>query len=290
MIVGTMEKTCLITGSTSGIGKETARSLAKRGYRIILHGRDPEKGEKAAKELRSETGSESIDLLLYDLSDFGEVRKLAEKIRESYQNLNVLINNAGIWLSKRRLNGNGIEMTFVVNHLSHFLLTNLLLDRIAKSDHARIVNVSSEVHQNASIDYEDLTGEEGPSGYEAYKQSKLANVLFTFELADRVEGEGIDVNCFHPGAVRSELGRDHRFLKYLWKWFPFFRGPKEGAETAIYLATSPDVNGVSGKYFVDREESDPSPKAYEENLRQKLWNESVKLTGLESGRYFDFQG
>lgn len=274
------KKTCLITGSTSGIGRETARRLSKKGFHVIIHGRDSKKGNEVQKEIKEKSESSSVDLFTCDLSKFDDLREMARRIKENYDKLHVLINNAGMWTSKRRLNKKGIEMTFAVNHLSHFLLTHLLMNNLKKSTPARIINVTSDVHRRASINFDGFKGSEGPSGYKAYKQSKLANVLFTFELANRLTGMNISANCLHPGAVRTGLGRNHTFLKYIWRWFPFFKEPKAGAETNVYLASSAELEGVTGKYFVDKEIKDPSPKAHDPELRERLWNISEKMTDI----------
>lgn len=274
-------RVALVTGSTSGIGRETAKGLSERGMSVILHGRNRERGKKALQEIKEETGNDSLELMLADFSSFNEIRDFARTFKKRYERLDILINNAGIWLSKRRLNEDGIELTFAVNHLSHFLLTNLLLDLLDESAPSRIINVSSEVHEGATIDFDHLTGEEGPGGYGAYKQSKIANILFTYELDDRLQGTGITVNCLHPGGVRSRLGRDHRFLGVLWKYLPTLKSPKKGAETSIYLATSNKVKDVTGKYFVNKNPRRSSPESYDEKTQKRLWEISSDLTGLE---------
>ena len=197
---GMGEKVCLITGATSGIGKATAMGLANMGASVVMVGRDRGRGEAALAEIKEKSANASVDLLLADLSSQEEVRRLADEFKEAYPRLDVLINNAGVFRSERITTADGLEMTFAVNHLAYFLLTNLLLDVLKASAPSRIVNVSSGDHRNGTIDFDDLQGEKGYKGAKAYSQSKLANVLFTYELARRLEGTGVSANCLHPGA------------------------------------------------------------------------------------------
>ncbi|MBD0354155.1 MAG: SDR family NAD(P)-dependent oxidoreductase, partial [Rubrobacteraceae bacterium] len=203
---GMGEKVCLITGATSGIGKATAMGLANMGASVVMVGRDRGKGEAVMAETKEKSGNASVDLMLADVSSQEEIRRLADEFKEAYPLLDVLINNAGVFRSKRLTTADGIEMTFAVNHLAYFLLTNLLLDVLKASAPSRIVNVSSGEQRNGSIDFDDLQGEKGYKGAKAYSQSKLATVLFTYELARRLEGTGVTANCLHPGVVGTNFG------------------------------------------------------------------------------------
>src|SRR5215217_1675484 len=243
---GMGEKVCLITGATSGIGKATAMGLASMGASVVMVGRDRGRGEAAMAEIRGKSANASVDLLLADLSSQEEIHRLADVFKESYPRLDVLINNAGVIRSKRIMTADGIEMTFAVNHLAYFLLTKVLLDVLKASAPSRIVNVASGDHSNATIDFDDLQGEKGYKGAKAYSQSKLANVLFTYELARRLEGTGITANCLHPGAgVRTNFGSGVSgvFGFMVRALRPLMISPEKGAETSIYLASSPEVEG-----------------------------------------------
>lgn len=272
-------KTCLITGSTSGIGRETALGLAGREAEILVHGRDRERGGEVLDGVEKK-GGRALDLLLADFSRLEEVRRLARKVEENYERLNVLINNAGTYFPDRRLNEDGIEMTFLVNYLAPFLLTNLLLDLLESNIPARIVNVSSTMHSQTSFDFDKIKGEGAAKGFEAYRLSKLAVILFTYELAERLEGTDVTANCLHPGGIRSRLMREDKVKNLYWKYSPLLDSPKKGGETPIYLATSGDVGGVSGKYFVDKEIARSSPETYDRGLQKKVWKVSAELTGL----------
>jgi retinol dehydrogenase-14 len=279
---GMGEKVCLITGATSGIGKATAMGLANMGASVVMVGRDRGKGEAVMAEIKERSGNASVDLMLADVSSQEEIRRLAEEFKEAYPRLDVLINNAGVFRSKRITSADGIEMTFAVNHLAYFLLTNLLLDALKASAPSRIVNVSSGDHSNATIDFDDLQGEKGYKGAKAYSQSKLANVLFTYELARRLEGTGITANCLHPGVVGTNLGSGVSgvFGFMVRALRPLMKSPEQGAETSIYLASSPEVEGLSGRYFVKKAEARSSDKSYDKRLARRLWEVSAELTNL----------
>ncbi len=281
---GMDEKVCLITGATSGIGKATAMGLANMGARVVIVGRDRGKGEAAMAEIKGKSRNASVDLLLADLSSQEEIRRLADEIKDAYPRLDVLINNAGVFRSKRLTTAHGIEMTFAVNHLAYFLLTNLLLDVLRASAPSRIVNVSSGDHSNGTIDFDDLQGEKGYKGTKAYSQSKLANVLFTYELARRLEGTGVTANCLHPGAVRTNFGSGSSgFFGFMVRALrPLMISPEKGAETSIYLASSPEVEGVSGRYFVKKAEARSSDVSYDERLARRLWEVSAELTNIRA--------
>jgi retinol dehydrogenase-14 len=276
------EKVCLITGATSGIGKATAMGLANMGASVVMVGRDRGRGETAMSEIKEGNPNASVDLMLADVSSQEEIRRLAGEFREAYPRLDVLINNAGVFLSKRITTADGIEMTLAVNHLAYFLLTNLLLDMLKASAPSRIVNVSSGAQSNGTIDFDNLQGEKGYKGTKAYSQSKLANVLFTYELARRLEGTGVTANCLHPGAVRTNFGSGSSgvFGFMVRALRPLMISPEKGAETPIYLASSPKVEGVSGGYFVKKAEARSSDESYDERIARRLWEVSSALTNL----------
>jgi NAD(P)-dependent dehydrogenase (short-subunit alcohol dehydrogenase family) len=270
-------KVCLITGANSGIGKATAQGLAQMGATVVMVCRDREKGEAVQREIKAASSNESVDLLLADLSSQQSIRQLASEIRERYPRLHVLINNAGISPSARRLTNDGIESTLAVNHLAPFLLTNLLLDHLKASAPARIVNVASTAM--AAINFDDLQGEKRFNMMSIYGQSKMMNVLFTYELARRLEGTGVTVNCLHPGVVSTNLARDFTPLFRLLAQL-FFISPEKGAQTSLYLASSPEVESVSGKYFIKQREAKSAPASYDEAAAKRLWHISEELTHL----------
>jgi retinol dehydrogenase 14 len=276
------EKVCLITGATSGIGKATAMGLANMGASVVMVGRDRSRGETAMAEIKEGSPNASVDLMLADVSSQEQIRRLADEFREAYPRLDVLINNAGVFLSKRITTADGIEMTFAVNHLAYFLLTNLLLDMLKASAPSRIVNVSSGAQSNGTIDFGNLQGEKGYKGTKAYSQSKLANVLFTYELARRLEGTGVTANCLHPGAVRTNFGSGSSgvFGFMVRALRPLMISPEKGAETSKYLAFSPEVEGLSGRYFVKKAEARSSDESYDEKIARRLWEVSAELTNL----------
>jgi NAD(P)-dependent dehydrogenase (short-subunit alcohol dehydrogenase family) len=272
----------LVTGATSGIGLATARALARQGATLISVGRDPEKGSTTVAEIRQETGNPAVEFMLADLSVLDQVRGLVDEFQGRHDRLHVLINNAGGFFLRRRESADGIEMTFALNYLSPFLLTNLLLETLTASAPSRIVNVSSAMHKIAQIDLEDLEGKRRYSGAQAYGHSKLALLLFTYELARRLEGMGVTANAVHPGWVATKIGLGSGALAKILT--PFMRifasSPKEGAETSVYLASSPEVEGVSGKYWVDKEAVASSPASYDEAMARRLWEIGAEMTGL----------
>jgi NAD(P)-dependent dehydrogenase (short-subunit alcohol dehydrogenase family) len=280
---GMGEKVCLITGATSGIGKATAMGLANMGASVVMVGRDRGRGEAVMAEIKEKTSNSSVDLMLADVSSQEEIRRLADEFKEAYPRLDVLINNAGLFRSKRITTADGLEMTFAVNHLAYFLLTKLLLDVLEASAPSRIVNVSSGEQRNGTIDFDDLQGEKGYKGANAYSQSKLANVLFTYELARRLEGTGVTADCPHPGAgVRTNFGSGVTgiFGVMVRALRPVMISPEKGAETSIYLASSPEVEGLSGRYFVKKDEARSSDVSYDERIARRLWEVSAELTNL----------
>jgi NAD(P)-dependent dehydrogenase (short-subunit alcohol dehydrogenase family) len=274
----------LVTGANTGIGKWTAIGLTQRGAAVVIHSRNPEKGRAAQDEIRRQSGSADVDLLLADFSSLAEVRRLAAEVLERYPRLDVLVNNAGLISGRRAESADGYELTFAVNHLAPFLLTNLLLDRIVASAPARIVTVSSRTHLRSAIDFDDLDLRHGYQAMEAYSRSKLANVLFTRELARRLEGTGVTANCLHPGVVRSDFGSSGDLGGVMgvgWAVMqPFLLSPKQGADTSIYLASSPEVAGISGEYFDRRRVARTSTRARDMAAAAELWRVSAERVGL----------
>jgi NAD(P)-dependent dehydrogenase (short-subunit alcohol dehydrogenase family) len=277
-------KVCVITGASSGIGKSSAAGLAKLGATVVMVCRNKGRGETARDEIRKLTSvkEENLDLMVADLSSLDSVRSLATSILGNYQGLDVLINNAGLILSKRTPTPDGLETTFEVNYLSHFLLTNLLLSLLKASAPSRIINVSSDAHVGGRIRFDDLQGEGRYRGMKAYSQSKLAQILFTHELSRRLDGTGVTVNSVHPGVVRTNWGRTGAgVLSVVLKLVgPFARSPEKGADTVVYLASSPEVGSVTGKYFFDRKATRSSKESYDEADSEKLWRVSETLAGL----------
>jgi NAD(P)-dependent dehydrogenase (short-subunit alcohol dehydrogenase family) len=275
-------KTVLITGGNSGIGFETALALAAAGATVAFTSRDPHRGEHAADEIRRRT-SVQPHLMPLDLASFASIRAFAAGFLERFDSLHVLINNAGLVLSERTETEEGFESTFGVNHLGHFLLTHLLLDRIKASAPARIINVASRAHRFArsGLDFDDLQLTSRYGGMKAYARSKLANIYFTRELARRLQGTGVTVNALHPGSVATGFGRDDDVKPpYGWLWVlarPFLRSPQKGAQTSIYLASAPEVEGVTGKYFADSKETEPTAIARDDEAARRLWEASEAL-------------
>ncbi|MGE5123373.1 MAG: SDR family oxidoreductase [Acidobacteriaceae bacterium] len=279
-------KTCVITGATDGIGKATAMGLAKMGASIVIIGRNQSHGDAARDEIRTNSHNPNVDFMLADLSSQSAIRQLAADIIARYRQVHVLINNAGISPTRRVETADGIEATFAVNYLAPFLLTNLVLGRLIESAPARVVNVAGDYHRRASIQFEDLMSEKDYNYARANNQAKLALILFTYELARRLTGTKVTANCLHPGAVGTNgplkdpnLSPYARFMYSLVK--PFFLSPEKGAATSIFLASSPEVQDVSGKYFIKQAPVASSPASYDIPLAQRLWEVSAKLTGLD---------
>lgn len=275
-------KTCLVTGANSGIGRAIAQGLAARGSRVLMVARSRERGEAARSRLSSLTKNPNIELLVCDLASQRQVRDLAATVIERYDRLDVLVNNAGVILNERTLTEDGLETTFAVNHLAPFLLTNLVLDRMKESAPSRIVTVASGVHHGGVIDFDDPSAERGYSPWKAYSQSKLANILFTRELARRLRGTVVTANCLHPGMVRTGFCREGPDSFFFRNWFGrlLLLSPKKGADTAIWLATSPELTGASGGYYKKRQLVDPSRTARDQETANRLWQLSERLTGL----------
>ncbi len=273
-------KICMVTGANSGIGKATALALAQMGATVVMVCRDRARGEEARREITTKSRKNAVDLLLVDLSSQQSIRQLIGNFKQRYTHLHVLINNAGAAFTGRRETVDGLEMTFAVNYLAPFLLTNLLLDVLKASAPARIVNVSSNSHEAGYIAMDDLQAEQHYSNMRAYGQAKLAVVLFTYELARRLQGTGVTANCLHPGFVATHFGqRDvgpafRLLVKVIGR---FGTSPEKGAKTSIYLASSPEVEGVTGKYFVKSMPKRSAAISYEESLQRHLWEQSAKL-------------
>ena len=276
-------KVVIITGGTGGIGKATAIGLATMGARVAITGRDLARAEQAASDIRAASANPAVDAFAADLTSQAEVRRLAVGILDAYPRLDVLVNNVGGFWAHRHPTADGLERTFALNHLAPFLLTNLLLDRLKSSPPARVVTVSSGAQSMGRIDFGDLQGARNYSGQRAYNQSKLANVMFSNELARRLEGTGITANSLHPGVVRSNFGAEDQA-----RWFavmshvilPLLKTPAQGAKTSIYLASSPDIERVTGQFFANGKPKNANKIAYDPDMTAKLWNVSAALVGM----------
>ncbi len=267
-------KIVLITGATSGIGKETALGLAKLGATIVFTTRDSLKGEKTRNELIAATNNENIDMLQCDLASFESIKNCCKEFKSKYDRLHVLINNAGVWDFKRRESKDGIENIFATNYLAPFLMTNLLLDVLKKSNPSHIINVTSGMHYG-TINFDDIEFKQKFSGAKAYRQSKLGLILYTRLLAKKLEGTGVTVNTVHPGMNKTDLGRDASgFSRMIFKMMG--KDPRIGAETSIYLASSPEVENITGEYFAKKEIKKSSKESYDMDLAKKLWDVSEK--------------
>jgi NAD(P)-dependent dehydrogenase (short-subunit alcohol dehydrogenase family) len=277
-------KVVLITGGTNGIGKIAAQELAKQGATVVIVGRNAEKTRTTVEDIRAQSGSGSVESLLADLSSLAEVRRLANEFRQRHQRLDVLINNAGAYFAQRGETVDGFERTFALNHLSYFLLTNLLIDLLEASVPSRIINVASDAHQGAKLNFDDLqnTDDYGRTGFRAYGQSKLANILFSYALARRLDGTGVTVNALHPGLVATGFGHNNGGLASIFMRLMsrFSLTPEQGAETIVYLATAPEVEGVTGKYWTKNKAVGSSKASYDEAAQKRLWDVSAAMTGL----------
>ncbi len=282
---------CVVTGANSGIGKATAKELARLGAHVVIVCRNEERGRDAQAEIEAAalqalpSHQDAVDLQVADLAVQEEIYHLGETLRTEYDRIDVLVNNAGVFLGSRKETPDGIEATFAINHLAPFLLTHLVLQRLketaGRAGEARVVNVTSEAHRSTTIDFDDINAEESYNPLQVYGQSKLANILFTHELARRLRGTGVTVNSVHPGLVATNIWRDSYWFMRIARLFSWlYKSPEEGAEGVVYLATSPEVKGVTGQYFKETENVNPSPEAYDEKAAARLWQLSRKMTGL----------
>ena len=276
-------RTCLVTGATSGIGLETAFGLVRLGARVLLVGRSRERGNEALERVRAEDGPGTAELLLADLASLDEVRRLADAVLEAAPALHLLVNNAGVVNLRRTTTRDGFETMFAVNHLAHFLLTLRLLDRLRESAPSRIVHVASDAHRFGVLDIDDLQSERRYGAMKSYGRSKFANILFSDELARRLEGSGVTSNSLHPGAVATRLGKNNGWLGELATGLlrPFFLTPEQGARTTLHVATEPTLEKTSGRYFARQKEARPSAATRNPELGRQLWERSAALCGLE---------
>ena len=282
-------RTVLITGATSGIGRATALGLAAMGAHVAIVGRDPDRTQAAAREIGA-AGGGAVDAFVADLSSLVEVRRLAGEVLDRLDGPDVLVNNVGGYWHTRHVTVDGLERTFALNHLAPFLLTDLLLERLRTRSGARVVTVASGAHTLGHIDFDDLQGQRAYSGQRAYNQSKLANVLFTHELARRLVGSSVTANALHPGVVRTSFGADDPGV--LQRWFvpfirPFLKSPAQGAATSIHLASSPAVEGISGSYFAGGKPKRSSGARRDEAVAARLWRVSAELVGVAASAALD---
>ncbi len=275
-------KICLITGATAGIGEVTARELARLGAQVVVVGRNPQKCARVADAIRRETNNDKVTFLVGDLSELAQVRRVADDFNRQFSRLDVLVNNAGAYFERRQVTADGLEATFALNHMSYFLLT-VLLEAPLKAARARVVNVSSAAHFAGRVNLEDLQLKHGYNGWAAYSNSKLMNVLFTYALARRWAEAGVTANAVHPGFVATSFGHNNRgFIQGAFNLLQKMVAisPEQGAQTSLHLATSPNVDGVTGKYFADRRAQKSSPISYDTTLQDQLWQTSLNLAGL----------
>jgi NAD(P)-dependent dehydrogenase (short-subunit alcohol dehydrogenase family) len=275
-------KTILITGATNGIGKIAAIELARMGASLAIVARNKAKGQAVLEEIRRETNNVQIELFIADLSSMTDVRKLAQEFTAKHETLDVLLNNAGAYYSERKLSADGLEMTFALNHMSYFLLTNLLLPVLKNTPNSRVVSVASGVHTSGKLDFSNLQGEQKFNGWQSYGDSKLENVMFTFALARRLAGTGVTANCLHPGFVKTSFGDGNPgfFAMFLGVIKNLIAIPVEaGAKTMIYLASSPEVAGITGKYFDKSKVASSSAASLDQAVQERLWAHSEQLAG-----------
>ncbi len=277
-------KVCVVTGASSGIGKVTARALSEMGATVLLVCRNREKGEATLREIRSKTKDAAAELFVADLSSQDQIKELAADIETRHSHIDVLVNNAGAINPSLKLTADNIETTFAVNHLTYFLLANLLLDQLKAPPAARVINVSSQTHRYGTINFDDLGLEQNFNPMKAYAQSKLANLMFTYELSRHLAGTRVTVNALHPGGVATNFGKNlDGIAGFFFRSFGFLlRSPERGAETVIWLATAPELEGVTGKYFFDKKEIRSSKVSYDDEISKRLWHVSEQLTGLRS--------
>lgn len=280
-------RVCIVTGANAGIGRVTALELARLGATVVLVCRSQERGAQALAEIRQLSNNQDVHLLLADLSSIADTIALAGRFRTQFDRLDILVNNAGAYFTRRLTSADNLEMTFALNHMGYFVLTTMLLDILKTSGPARIINVSSDAHRGAKLDFDDLQAKKQYSAFRTYGRSKLANVLFTYELARRLENQSVTVNALHPGFVASNFATNNGGLARLfYRWIvPLIAlTPEKGAETAIFLASSPVVEGVTGQYFYQKNAVRSSPDSYDETAARRLWAESQALMESLGGR------
>ena len=279
-------RTCVVTGASSGIGEATARGLARLGARVVLVCRSRERGEQSLRRIAAAAGAGRAELALADLGSLDEVRRLADELLERCPAIHVLVNNAGVVRLRRSVTRDGFETTFAVNHLAHFALTCRLLPRLVASAPARIVNVASDAHRFGALDLDDLQSERGYNPMRVYGRSKSANILFTVELARRLGGSGVTANCLHPGAVSTGLGHSNLPAPLAravsWVLHPLLKSPDEGARTSLHLATAPELDGVSGRYFARSREARAAAHALDPERARRLWQRSAELCSVDA--------
>ncbi|NUU78731.1 SDR family oxidoreductase [Paenibacillus xylanilyticus] len=279
-------KTAIVTGANSGMGLATTIQLARQGYRVIMACRSEKRGQQALQDALRDSGSNAIELILCDLGSIKSIRQFAQAFRERYNTLDVLVNNAGVVMLKRQVTSDGFEQSIGINHLGHFLLTLLLIEPLKAAEQGRIVNVSSGAYKAGKIHFDDPHLHKGYNPIKSYAQSKLANVLFTRALARRVASSRVTVNCLHPGAVGTSIGVDRhtgfgtRIMAFVGK-LPFFLSPEDGAQTAIYLATSPEVEKLTGRYFYQKKEQKLKAHAMDDAVAERFWTWSEQQVGLK---------
>ncbi len=273
------DKICIVTGATNGIGRETALALAKMSATVVVVGRNVEKCAETVEAIKLESGNPNVEWIAADLSRMSGVQEVADEFKARHRQLHILVNNAGGVFANRRVTADGYEMTFALNHLNYFLLTDLLMDTLKGSAPSRVVNVSSDAHYRGHLNFDDLMAEQRYNGFGVYSSSKLANVMFTYALARRLEGTGVTANVLHPGFVASGFGRNNGGL--MGALMPlvqlFAISSEQGAATSIYLASSPEVEGVSGKYFAKQKAKKSSDESYDADAQERLWNTSEGL-------------
>ena len=275
-------RSCLVTGATGGIGFEIARGLARRGAHVIMHGRTRARAEAAATAVREKVKGARLETVSGDLASLENVRAIAAEVDRRHHDLDVLVNNAGVLMTRLELTVDGYETTFAVNHLATYLLTNLLLPNLRRTGHGRVVTLASVAHRTGAIDFDNLKGEKGFSSFPTYCNSKLANVLFTMELARRTEGTGVTANCLHPGAINTGLWRRSGPIALAFSVFgPIFPNAARGADTAIHLAGDAGVADISGAYFHKRRMQRPAKQAFDADVAVRLWDLSAQVTGVD---------
>jgi NAD(P)-dependent dehydrogenase (short-subunit alcohol dehydrogenase family) len=271
----------IVTGASSGIGLYTALGLADAGMRVVMVGRDRARTEAARRFVRERSGSDRIEIFLADFARLGEVRRLADEILSAHNRIDLLVNNAGLMSRRYRFSFDGFELTFAVNHLAPFLLTYLLLDLLKASAPARVINVASEAHRGHRLNFSDLARPQDWKTLKAYGRSKLCNILFTRELAIRLDGSGVVATCLHPGVVATAIGHRGGLTELVWRLMkPFMKSPGEGAETSLFLATVSDPQPFHGGYVIGKTLARADPAAFDGRLARRLWDESSRLTGL----------